>query len=144
MLVSDILRQKGSVVVTVEPGLTVEALVSLLAERRIGAVVVSSDGSAVEGIVSERDVVSALAAKGTAALASTVGEICTAEVSTALPGDRLDHLMAVMTAGRFRHLPVVVDGALQGIISIGDVVKARMGELEEEQKALTTYIQSGG
>jgi CBS domain-containing protein len=144
MLVSDILRQKGSVVVTVEPGLTVEALVSLLAEHRIGAVVVSSDGTSVDGIVSERDVVSALAAQGTDALASTVGAICTSEVSTALPSDRLDHLMAVMTAGRFRHLPVVVDGALQGIISIGDVVKARMGELEEEQKALTTYIQSGG
>jgi CBS domain-containing protein len=143
MLVSDILRQKGSVVVTVEPGLTVEALISLLAERRIGAVVVSSDGSTVEGIVSERDIVSALASHGTAALSSSVGSICTSEVQTALPGDRIDSLMAVMTAGRFRHLPVVVDGALQGIVSIGDVVKARMGELEDEQQALTSYITGG-
>jgi len=143
MLVSDILRQKGAAVVTVEPGLTVEALVSLLAERRIGAVVVSSDGTTVEGIVSERDIVSALAANGTSALGATVGSICTSEVKTALPGDRIDSLMAVMTEGRFRHLPVVVDGALHGIVSIGDVVKARMSELEDEQQALTSYIQGG-
>lgn len=143
MLVSDILRQKGSAVVTVDPGLTVEALVALLAERRIGAVVVSSDGTTVEGIVSERDIVSALASQGTAALGSSVGSICTSEVQTALPGDRIDSLMAVMTEGRFRHLPVVVDGALQGIVSIGDVVKARMSELEDEQQALTSYITGG-
>jgi CBS domain-containing protein len=140
MLVSDILRSKGTVVVTVQPDLTVEALIALLAEHRIGAVVVSEDGTHVAGIVSERDVVAALASHGPAALSRSVGEICTQDVATAAPGDRLDQLMGVMTERRFRHLPVVVDGELRGIVSIGDVVKSRMSELEEEQKALTSYI----
>ena len=140
MLVSDILRSKGADVVTVDPSTTVGDLVQLLSRQKIGAVVVSSDGETVAGIVSERDVVSQLAAHGTDALARTVGEICTNEVVTAGSGDRLDELMSTMTEGRFRHLPVVVDGRLAGIISIGDVVKARMGELEDEQQALTSYI----
>lgn len=143
MLVSDILRTKGHDVVTVPPTTTVAALVDLLASRRIGAVVVSADGTRVDGIVSERDVVSALASHGSAALDRQVGDICTREVATALPTDRLDQLAGTMTAGRFRHLPIVVDGALQGIVSIGDVVKGRMDELEEQQKALTSYIQGG-
>ncbi len=140
MLVSDILRGKGTDVVTVAPQLTVAELVSLLAEHRIGAVVVSSDGRHVDGIVSERDVVGALAAHGAGALTRTVGDICTRVVALADPGDRLDQVMSVMTERRFRHLPVIVDGELHGIVSIGDVVKSRMSELEEEQKALTNYI----
>ncbi len=140
MLVSDILRSKGADVVTVDPSTTVGDLVQLLSRRKIGAVVVSSDAETLAGIVSERDVVSQLAAHGPAVLTRTVGEICTSDVVTAGSGDRLDELMSTMTEGRFRHLPVVVDGRLAGIISIGDVVKARMGELEEEQQALTSYI----
>jgi CBS domain-containing protein len=140
MLVSDILRVKGADVVTVDPSMTVGGLVALLAERRIGAVVVSPDGESLAGIVSERDVVSELAAHGPGVLGRTVQEICTSEVITAGTDDRLEELAITMTQGRFRHLPVVVDGRLHGIISIGDVVKARLNELEDERQALTNYI----
>jgi CBS domain-containing protein len=140
MLVSDILRVKGADVVTVDPSMTVGDLVALLAERRIGAVVVSPDGESLAGIVSERDVVSELAAHGPGVLGRTVQEICTSEVITAGTDDRLEELAITMTQGRFRHLPVVVDGRLHGIISIGDVVKARLSELEDERQALTNYI----
>jgi CBS domain-containing protein len=140
MLVSDILRVKGADVVTVDPSMTVGELVTLLAERRIGAVVVSPDGESLAGIVSERDVVSELAAHGPDVLRRSVQEICTSEVITAGTDDRLEELAVTMTQGRFRHLPVVVDGRLHGIVSIGDVVKARLSELEEERQALTNYI----
>ena len=141
--VSDILRHKGFSVVTVEPSLIVLDLIALLATHGIGAAVVSSDGVHADGIVSERDVVRALAAQGADALGMTVDEVCTREVETADPSDPLDRIMAVMTERRFRHLPVVVDGRLHGLVSIGDVVKARVGELEMEQTALTTYITTG-
>jgi CBS domain-containing protein len=144
MLIAEILHNKGSDVVTVKPGATVNDLITLLSEHRIGAVVVSEDGVTVEGIVSERDVVGVLGARGTAALGETVGSVCTRAVVTASPNDRLDELMRLMTDGRFRHVPVVVDGRLQGIVSIGDVVKARIAQLEVEQQALTGYITSGG
>ncbi len=144
MLVADILHGKGTTVVTVHPDATVAELVRLLAEHRIGALVVSVDGSAVEGIVSERDVVGVLASAGAAALDEQVASICTRAVITAGPDDRLDGLAKVMTEGRFRHVPVVADGVLAGIVSIGDVVKARIGQLETEQEALTGYITSGG
>jgi len=88
--------------------------------------------------------VGVLGARGTAALAETVASVCTRAVVTASPNDRLDELMRLMTDGRFRHVPVVVDGRLQGIVSIGDVVKARIAQLEVEQQALTGYITSGG
>ncbi len=144
MLVSDILRRKGSDVVTVGPDTTVAQLLALLAEHGIGATVVSSDGRAVEGIVSERDVVRALAREGSDSLTRTVGSICTREVAVAVTGDRLEDLAATMTERRFRHLPVVTDGVLAGIISIGDVVKSRLSELEQERDALTEYLTSGG
>ncbi len=140
MLVSDILRHKGHTVVTVKPELEVDAFVALLADQRIGAAVVSPDGIGIAGIVSERDVILALAAHGPQVLAWRVSEICSRDVTEALPTDKLDHLMSVMTERRTRHLPVVVQGELRGIVSIGDVVKARVSELEEEQKALTSYI----
>ena len=143
LMVSDILRHKGFSVVTVEPSLIVLDLIALLAKHRIGAAVVSSDGVHVDGIVSERDIVRALAAQGADALGMTVDDVCTREVETADPSDPLDRIMAVMTERRFRHLPVVVDGRLHGLVSIGDVVKARVGELEMEQTALTTYITTG-
>jgi CBS domain-containing protein len=140
MLVSDILRHKGHTVVTVTPELEVDAFVALLADQRIGAAVVSPDGIRVEGIVSERDVIFALAAHGPHVLTWSVGEICSREVAVALPADHLDDIMGVMTERRVRHLPVVVEGELRGIVSIGDVVQMRVSELEEEQKALTSYI----
>jgi len=140
MLVSDILRHKGHTVVTVTPELEVDAFVALLADQRIGAAVLSPDGVRVAGIVSERDVILALAAHGQQVLAWSVSEICSRDVATALPSDKLDQIMSVMTERRIRHLPVVVQGELRGIVSIGDIVKARVSELEEEQKALTGYI----
>lgn len=134
LAVSDILRHKGSAVVTVDPALTVQALASVLAERRVGSAVVSADGIHVEGIVSERDIVRALASDGPDILTGTVSQICTREVEVVAPGDKLDEIMRIMTERRFRHLPVVVDGELSGLVSIGDIVKARVGELEMEQE----------
>ena len=144
MRVADILHSKGSAVVTTTPGSTVESLIALLGQHRIGAVVVSADGSTVEGIVSERDVVQALAARGPGVLIEPVSQICTHDVTTADPSDHLEALMRTMTDGRFRHVPIVVQGKLAGIVSIGDVVKARIGELESEKEALTGYIGTGG
>lgn len=143
MIISDILRGKGSDVVTVPPDTSIEALVGLLAEHRIGAVVVSSDGATVEGIISERDVVRALAAQGPGVLSATVDEICTRDVITTTPSARARELRQVMTDGRFRHVPVISDGRLQGIVSIGDVVKASITQLESDAAALTNYITSG-
>jgi CBS domain-containing protein len=127
-------------VVTVRPDATVPELLDLLAEHRIGALVVSADGRSVEGIVSERDIVRRLHDRGPAVLDLTVTEIMTSEVSTVGPDEHLEHLMALMTNQRFRHVPVVTDGALVGIISIGDVVKHRMDELQSERDQLVGYI----
>jgi len=143
VIIADILRGKGSDVVTVTPDVTVEHLIGLLAQHRIGALVVSTDGAQVDGIVSERDVVRALAARGAAVLSEPVDQICTHNVITASPSTRVADLRQVMTDGRFRHVPVITDGRLQGIVSIGDVVKSSMSELESEREALTSYIQSG-
>ena len=140
MRISDVLRVKGTQVVTVTPDTTVRHLVAVLAENRIGAVVVSRDGSAVDGIVSERDVVQALARQGAAVMSEPVTAIYTADVHTVTPQTPIEELMRMMTERRVRHTPVVVDGRLQGIVSIGDVVKIRVGELETERAALTDYI----
>ncbi|HUB23016.1 MAG TPA: CBS domain-containing protein [Streptosporangiaceae bacterium] len=140
MLISDVLRVKGSQVVTVTPDTKVRQLVSVLAEHRIGAVVVSHDGAAVDGIASERDVVQALARRGAAVMSEPVTAIYTAEVHTITPQTPIEEVMRMMTERRVRHAPVVVDGALRGIVSIGDVVKIRVGELETERAALTGYI----
>ncbi|HVM28360.1 MAG TPA: CBS domain-containing protein [Mycobacteriales bacterium] len=144
MLLTEILRNKGADVVTVPPDADVKALLAVLAEHRIGAAVVSSDGRAVEGIVSERDVVRAIASRGGAVLDEPVGGICTTDVHTCTPDARVDDLMKIMTDRRIRHVPVVADGALAGIVSIGDVVKLRMQELESERAALSDYITTGG
>jgi CBS domain-containing protein len=139
MKINDVLRGKGSKVVTISPEATVSELLALLAEYNIGAVVVSPDGTAVEGIVSERDVVRLL--NGTPdARDVRVSAIMTAEVHTCGPDDHIDNLMRLMTDQRIRHVPVVTDGALTGIVSIGDVVKTRIGELEFEKEQLSNYI----
>ena len=140
MLISDVLRVKGTQVITVTPDTTVRQLVAVLAEHRIGAVVVSHDGLAVDGIVSERDVVQALARQGAAVMSAPVTAIYTAQVHTVTPQSPIEDIMRMMTERRVRHAPVVADGRLQGIVSIGDVVKIRLGELQAERTALTDYI----
>jgi len=140
MRVHDVLRRKGADVVTVRPDATVRELLDMLAEHQIGALVVSADGRSVEGIVSERDIVRRLHDRGPAVLDLSVTEIMTSEVSTVGPDEHLEHLMGLMTNNRFRHVPVVVDGALAGIVSIGDVVKHRMDELQSERDQLVGYI----
>ncbi|MGH3507919.1 MAG: CBS domain-containing protein [Nocardioidaceae bacterium] len=139
MRIKDVLHVKGDMVVTVAPEVTVRDLLSLLAEHNIGAVVVSSDGTTVSGIVSERDVVRALV-RGVEILDGAVSEIMTAEVRTAALDETVDGLMRLMTEHRIRHVPVLVDDGLHGIVSIGDVVKSRIGELEFERDQLTSYV----
>jgi CBS domain-containing protein len=136
------LRRKGSDVVTVGPDRTVRELLGMLAEHKVGALVVSSDGYAVEGIVSERDVVRRLHSDGDAILAVAVSEIMTTAVHSCVPEDTTDDLMTEMTRQRHRHVPVIVDGRLAGIVSIGDVVKYRLEELQSERDQLTAYITS--
>jgi CBS domain-containing protein len=140
MRITDVLRGKGTQVVTVTPDTTVRHLLAILAEHGIGAVIVSRDGTSVDGIASERDIVRALAERGAAVMSEAVTEIYTAEVYTITPQTELDDVMRMMTDRRIRHAPVVVDGRLHGIISIGDVVKNRIDELETERTALADYI----
>ena len=140
MRIRDLLRVKGTEIVTVTPDIRVRRLLAVLAEHRIGAVVVSHDGTSVDGIVSERDIVRALAEQGAAVLSEPVTAIYTAEVHTVTPQTSLEEVMRMMTVHRMRHAPVVVDGGLAGIVSIGDVVKSRIDELETERATLTDYI----
>jgi CBS domain-containing protein len=140
MRISDVLRVKGEQVVTVEPEIDVTRLLAVLAEHRIGAVIVSRDGRRVDGIVSERDVVRALAARGAGVLGEPVSSIHTSQVRTVSPDAALEDVERLMTERRFRHVPVVVDGVLHGVVSIGDVVKNRIDELEAERSSLAGYI----
>ena len=140
MRISDVLRGKSGKVVTVVPDTPVDRLLAVLAEHRIGAAVVSRDGSTVDGIVSERDVVRALADRGAAVLTEPVSAIQTTDVFTIAPDAGLAEVERVMTERRFRHVPVVADGTLRGIVSIGDVVKRRIDELESERSELAGYI----
>ncbi|MEZ5089593.1 MAG: CBS domain-containing protein [Micropruina sp.] len=128
--------------VTIEPEASVEQLVAMLGERRIGAVIVSSDGRQIDGIVSERDIVRELARQGAGVLARTVAEIMTSDVLTCLPDDTLEETAHTMTYKRIRHLPVVVDGELRGVISIGDVVKHRIDQLMDERNHLLGYLHA--
>jgi CBS domain-containing protein len=140
MLISEVIRSKGDLVVTIAPDQTVKTLIDMLDEHRIGALVVSTDGKAIAGIVSERDVVRRLHRDGAAVLEQTVSDIMTADVRTCAPEDNLESIARVMTDARVRHLPVVAAGDLVAIISIGDVVKHRMDELEVERDQLVDYI----
>ncbi len=142
MRISDILRSKGSDVVTIAPGSTVRELLASLAEHNFGALVVSEDGHTIVGIVSERDVVRQLHRNGDDLLDSPVSSIMTAEVRTCTPDQHVDELRAVMIDHRIRHVPVVRDGRLKGLVSIGDVVKVTISELETEREHLVGYIQS--
>lgn len=142
MLVSSLLRTKGADVVTVPPDADVRTLLALLAEHGIGALIVSRDGQAVEGVASERDVVRAIASRGESVLDESVHTISTAAVHTVSPHAKVDDLMRIMTDARVRHVPVLVDGAMVGIVSIGDVVKSRIDELQTERDALVDYVSS--
>jgi CBS domain-containing protein len=142
MRIADVLRNKGASVATITPETSVAGLLTELTVHNIGAmVVVSQDGLA--GIVSERDVVRKLHELGGEILRRPVSEIMTTMVVTCSPDDSVDHLNALMTEHRVRHVPVVVDGRLAGIVSIGDVVKTRMQALETEQQQLQAYITQG-
>ena len=136
------IRRKGGNVITVRTDASVNELLSLLSEHKIGAVVVSDDGESVHGIVSERDIVRHLHTDGAALLDAPISQIMTSEVHTCTPDESLDDLSAAMTERRFRHVPVVVDGKLRAIVSIGDVVKNRIDDLQAERDQLRTYIQS--
>ncbi len=140
MTVSRILAVKGRAVITVEPEATLQAVADILSSKGIGAAVVSSGAGDVLGIISERDIVHAIAEKGAAALNDIVQNHMTERVITAQEKMTLENLMSTMTSGRFRHVPVVEGGLLCGLVSIGDVVKQRLEEFEAEQRALKEYI----
>jgi len=141
MRISDVIRRKGNLVVTLRSDATVLRLLEILEQHHIGAVVVSDDGSTVSGIVSERDVVRHLYTDGAGVLDQTVAMIMTSEVQTCTPDDGIEDLARTMTERRFRHVPVVVDGLLVAMVSIGDIVKSRMDELQTERDHLVGYIQ---
>jgi CBS domain-containing protein len=141
MRISDVVRRKGDLVVTVRPDETVERLLALLEEHRIGALVVSEDGETVVGIVSERDVVRHLHKDGAAVLLAPISQIMTADVRTCDLDVPIEELARTMTEARIRHVPVVVDGKLRAIVSIGDIVKHRIDELQSERDQLVGYIQ---
>ena len=140
MSVERILAGKGRNVVTVPPGSTLAEAAEILSRHRIGAAVIVDGEGAVLGIISERDVVRAVAEGGTTSLAQPVSGRMTSQVVTCGPSCTIDEIMGLMTKGKFRHVPVVEGGRLGGIISIGDMVKHRLAEIEEEQRAMRDYI----
>jgi CBS domain-containing protein len=140
MSIGRILKHKGSDVARVAAGATIGEVVAVLAARRIGAVLVLNHASHILGIVSERDVVQALARHGSATLQMTASQIMTHAVTTATPHTTVAEAMELMTKGRFRHLPVVESGVLVGIVSIGDIVKARISDTEYEVDSLRAYV----
>lgn len=143
MRVSGILASKGATVTTISPEASLADVADVLRLRGVGALVVSTDGRHIEGIISERDVVCRLAERGELALSESVTAVMTDRVRTCSPEDAAEDLMRLMTEHRIRHLPVEVDGVLSGIVSIGDVVKWRVTELEDETRHLHDYITTG-
>jgi len=142
MIVAMILDEKGRNVETIGANASIGEVVSELASHKIGAIVVVEDVDEIVGIISERDVVRAIAERGTEVLSEPVGSIMTSEVMTCEDSETIHDVMARMTRGRFRHLPVEKNGRLTGIISIGDVVKARIEEVEREAEEMRTYIST--
>lgn len=143
MNVAAILKAKGRSVVTARADDSLEQVAGILAAKRIGAIVVSAGGGRIDGIISERDIIRSIGERGVGCLGEPVQRTMTKTVQTCDVSDTLDELMAKMTAGRFRHLPVVEDGKLVGIVSIGDVVKHHIAEVEMEASALRGYIVAG-
>ena len=144
MAVAQILRQKGSTVYSVEPGDSLQKIVDVLAQHRIGAVLVMHGDGKLAGIVSERDVVRAMAGNAAGIATTTAAAMMTAKVRTCAPSDTESGLMAVMTEHRTRHLPVEANGKIVGMISIGDVVKFRMEMMELEAEQMKSYIATSG
>jgi CBS domain-containing protein len=140
MNVEHILSEKGREVATIAPHTTLMEAARALSEKRIGALVVSDSGNPVLGILSERDIVRAVAASGGAALDEPVSRYMTAKVVTCTSRSVINDLMETMTKGKFRHVPIVENGRLIGIVSIGDIVKFRVAEIESESQALREYI----
>jgi len=145
MTVASILGHKsGTKLVSCEPSDSLEFLSQLLAEHRIGVIFIVDDNGALVGIVSERDIVRNMASDGAAMFNNTAADIMTRKVVTCLPSDTVTMLMGLMTENRIRHIPVVVDGNIEGVISIGDVVKARIAAAEREAAEMMQYISSAG
>jgi CBS domain-containing protein len=142
MTVKTVLTHKGRAVVTIDPTATVETAIATLTRHRIGALVVLGTEQRVIGIVSERDIVRAISENGAAALNGPLAQVMTRDVITCCETDTMKEIMERMTIGKFRHIPVVDQGRLTGIISIGDVVKHRLNEMEAESAALRDYIQT--
>lgn len=141
MRIANVLRAKGSVVATVTPDTSVAGVLAVMAEHSVGAVVVVQDG-AVVGMVWERDLVARMHQRGPSLLDAPVSEIMNVEVVSCVPTDEVDTVLRIMTDRRIRHLPVMVGGVLGGIVSMGDLVKARIGELEAERAQLQSYIST--
>lgn len=142
MSVASILKVKGGEVVTASAEASVGEIAGLLCQHRIGAVLITGPGGAIEGIVSERDIVAGLAKSGAEVLGLAAGKIMTRDVHVCEPDDSIYEIMNVMTEQRIRHLPVVAEGKLSGIVSIGDVVKQRIAEVEYEAEEMKRYISS--
>lgn len=142
MNVKTILAAKGDNVVSIEPTANLAAAATLLSAHRIGAVVIQGAGGRLAGILSERDIVRAVSDHGAEALKLPVGQVMTRNVMTCGEEDSIADIMEQMTAGKFRHLPVLRDGKLVGVVSIGDVVKQRVGEIERETEEIREYIRS--
>jgi CBS domain-containing protein len=143
MNVATILKQKGRDVATASSEASLMDIVGDLARHKVGAMVIVDAGKRVVGIISERDIVRAIATDGAAVLSRSATDFMTHGVVTCTEDDTVAELMERMTEGRFRHIPVVVDGELVGIVSIGDVVKARVNEAEQEAEAMRSYIATG-
>ena len=143
MNVAGILKVKGRAVTTARPDSTLYEVAQKLSAKRIGAVVVVGDHGSVAGIISERDMIGAIGNRGPEALQAPVAEFMTRDVVSCSEASLVDELMQMMTRGRFRHLPVIEDGALVGIISIGDVVKHHVAEVEMEVSAMRNYLATG-
>jgi len=142
MIVKSIIETKGGDVVTLEPSVSLDTAAKLLAARRIGAVVVLGADDHVVGILSERDIVRAISERGATAMQESVSQVMTRKVVTCALDETIRSVMERMTAGKFRHVPVIEQGRLAGIISIGDLVKHRIVEMEQESDALKSYIQT--
>jgi CBS domain-containing protein len=142
MTVRAILDTKGHQVESVQPGTKLSAAVKLLGQKKIGAVLVLNVAERIEGILSERDIVRALSERGAEVLDETISNVMTRKVVSCKQSDTVGAIMEMMTLGKFRHLPVVEDGKVVGLISIGDIVKWRVQEYEREQEALREYIKT--
>ena len=143
MHVAAILKTKGRAVTTARPETLLKEIAEKLAHRKIGAIIIVGDAGRVAGIISERDLVRVVAERGPAALSMTAADAMTRTVVSCHEGSTLDELMSLMTNGRFRHVPVVEDGALVGLVSIGDVVKYHLADMELEVTAMRSYLTTG-